>query len=112
MKNNRKGYRIERKIRLLFEKYGWNVIRSGGSFGEYDLIAFKNKKALFIQVKSTSNDVLYYYGYMKDSIYGFPFILVVDFGRNRTIVTKPKHKVRLSDGIDIITFLEGRNSFQ
>ncbi len=113
MKNNRKGYRVERNIRLLFERYGWGVVRSGGSLGLYDLIAFKNRKALFIQVKSTKNRILYYYGYTGKRMYGFPFVLVVDFGRGKRIITSPKRKVRIEDGKDLLEFLKSsRNGFQ
>ncbi len=106
MNNKRKGYRVERKIKLMFAKKGWEVVRAGGSFGAYDLIAFKNGKCLFLQIKSTKKNTLYYNGYKKDSFEGFPFFLVVDFGRNNIRVTKPNEKIRIEDGLDIQNFID------
>ena len=60
--SKKKGYRTERKIKNIFEKYGWKVIRAGASLGEADLVCIKNKKCLLIQVKSTRNKIFYYYG--------------------------------------------------
>ncbi|MCW1293984.1 MAG: hypothetical protein QXJ12_01050, partial [Candidatus Parvarchaeota archaeon] len=94
MFNNKKGYRVERKIRLILSKYGWSVVRSGGSLGEYDLVAFKRRRCVFFQVKSTSKDTFYYYGYSKPSIFGFPFLLIVDFGYGNIRVLKPKKKIK------------------
>ncbi|MGC8516567.1 MAG: hypothetical protein ACP5MT_01570 [Candidatus Acidifodinimicrobium sp.] len=98
MFSNKKGYRVERKIRLILSKHGWHVVRSGGSLGEYDLIAFKHKKCVFFQIKSTSKKVLYYYGYNKSSFLGFPFLLVVDFGYGNIRVLKPRRRVKSSEG--------------
>ena len=114
MLNKLKGYRIERKIRLLLEKSGWEVVRSGGSLGIYDLIAFREGKCVFFQVKSTKKDKFYYSGYSKARFVGFPFLLVVDFGRNVIRVTEPSHIVDRSAGHDIRDFLHNLrgNSFQ
>lgn len=98
MFSNKKGYRVERKIRLMLSESGWHVIRSGGSLGEYDLIAFKRKKCVFFQVKSTAKKSLYYYGYSKPSFFGFPFLLVVDFGYGNIRILKPKKRVRSTEG--------------
>lgn len=100
-----KGYRVERKIRLIFEKEGWKVIRAGGSLGEADLICLKNGKVVLIQVKSSKKKELYYYGYDQDSIEGFPFYLIVDFGYGKIRVVKPQKIVKENDGVPIEEFL-------
>lgn len=100
-----KGYRVERKIKLLFQKYGWHVLRAGGSIGSADLICIKNKKCLLLQVKSTQKKTFYYYGYSDDTFEGFPFLLVVDFGYGKVRVLYPKKKTIPSDGTDIKEFL-------
>ena len=86
----RKGYRVERKIRMIFEKNGWKVVRAGGSFGDADLICLKKGKCILVQVKSTRKDKLYYYGKISKKIEGFPFYVVVDFGFNRIVISRPK----------------------
>jgi len=101
----RKGYRVERKIRTILEKHGWKVVRAGGSFGEADLISIKNKKCILLQIKSTSKDKFYYYGTLAETIEGFPFYLVVDFGYGKTKITKPKKWISKSEGISIESFL-------
>ncbi len=105
MLNKMKGYRTERHIKLLFINAGWKVVRAGGSLGEYDLIAFKNGKCLFIQIKSTNKKKFYYYGYMNEQYEGFPFRLVVHFDRGKTIITQPQRTVTENDGIEIEKFL-------
>jgi Holliday junction resolvase len=105
MSSKAKGYRVERKIRLEFEKRGWIVVRAGASLGEADLICLKAGKCLLLQVKSTRKDTLYYYGLKKQTIAGFPFYLVVDFGYGFIRVLKPKEKVRREDGVSIEEFL-------
>ncbi|MCS7123263.1 MAG: hypothetical protein RMJ17_01670 [Candidatus Aenigmarchaeota archaeon] len=101
----KKGYRSERKIRKLLEKNGWLVIRAAGSFGDADLVCFKNGKCIFLQVKSTKNSILYYKGYKKEKIEGFPFYVVVDFGYNKIKVFKPKEKMNKEDGKNFFEFL-------
>lgn len=105
MFSNKKGYRVERKIKFILVKHGWSVVRSGGSLGEYDLIAFKRKRCVFFQVKSTSKKTFYYYGYSRSSIFGFPFLLVVDFGYGNIRVLKPKRKVKPADGTPLKSYL-------
>ncbi|MFH7880755.1 MAG: hypothetical protein QXI09_01980 [Candidatus Aenigmatarchaeota archaeon] len=100
-----KGYRVERKIRMIFEKRGWKVVRAGGSLGEADLVCLKNGKIVLIQVKSSSKEELYYYGYDKDFLEGFPFYIVVDFGYGKIRVVKPKKVIKEDDGISIEEFL-------
>ena len=102
----RKGYRVERKIRILFEKNGWRVIRAGGSLGEADLVCLKRGKVIFLQIKSTKKDQLYYYGYRKSSLEGFPFYVVVDFGYGKIRILKPKRTITKEDGEDLSFFLE------
>lgn len=102
----KKGYKAEWKIKKIFEGYGWKVVRSGGSFGEADLICIKNGKCLFLQIKKTKKDVFYYYGYMKNKLEGFPFFVVVDFGYNNIRIVKPKNKIEKTDGENLFKFLE------
>lgn len=108
-----KGYRAERKIRIIFEKNRWKVVRAGASLGEADLVCLKNGRCVLLQIKSTKKKTFYYYDYMKTSLEGFPFFLVVDFGYNRIRVLPPRPKVAINDGIDIKEFLlkfkEGKN---
>jgi len=101
-----KGYRVERKVRLLFEKYKWKVIRAGASLGEADLICVKNGKSIFLQVKSTKKKVFYFYEYMKDKLEGLPFYLIVDFGYGKVRILHPRKKIYKEDGIALKDFLE------
>ena len=103
--NKMKGYRSERNIRLFFEKYNWKVIRAGASLGEADLICIKNGRAIFLQIKSTKNIVLYYDGYMPDKLEGLPFYLVVDFGYGRIRILSPQSRVLPKDGMTLKDFL-------
>ncbi|MBI2084172.1 MAG: hypothetical protein HYT70_00960 [Candidatus Aenigmarchaeota archaeon] len=105
MLNKRKGYRVERKIKLLLEKHGWTVVRAGASLGVADLISIKNKKCILLQIKSTNKNTLYYYGYDRASFEGFPFYLVVDFGYGKIRVMHPKKVVGVTDGVDFNKFL-------
>jgi hypothetical protein len=100
-----KGYRVERKIRILFEKNGWVVIRAGASLGEADLICLKKGKCILLQIKSTKKKIFYYYGWMQNRLEGLPYHLVVDFGYGKIRILKPKHKVLVDDGIDLGEFL-------
>lgn len=101
----KKGYRTERKIKAIFEKYGWKVVRAGASLGEADLVCLKNKRCLLIQAKSTKNKTFYYYGYMGERLEGFPFYVVVDFGYGKIRITKPKEKITSKDGKPLEEFL-------
>jgi Holliday junction resolvase len=92
-KNKRKGYVVERKIKILLEKNGWKVVRAGGSIGEADLVCIKNGKCIMLQIKSSKKKTFYYYGYMKDSLAGVPFYLVVDFGYGKIRVVRPMKRV-------------------
>lgn len=105
MHTKKKGYRVERKIRLLFQKFGWTVIRAGASLGEADLICLKNKKCILLQVKSTRKKTFYYYGYEQDFFEGFPFFLIVDFGYGKIRILHPKKKVTEIDGKELEEFL-------
>ncbi len=88
----------------MLEANGWLVVRAGGSLGIFDLAAFKNGKAMFIQVKSTKKNKLYYSGYMKNKLEGFPFYVFVDFTRRGIYVFRPKRI--LTGGIPIDKFLD------
>jgi Holliday junction resolvase len=102
--NKKKGYRVERKIRLLFEKHDWKVIRAGASLGEADLICVKRGKCIFLQVKSTKNKVFYFYEYMDNKLEGLPFYLVVDFGYGKMRILHPKKTVGIDDGMQLEDF--------
>lgn len=102
----RKGYRVERKIRILFERNGWRVVRAGASLGEADLICVKKGKCILLQIKSANKKKLYYYGYMKKEIENFPFFLIVDFGYGKIRVLHPKKVVSVRDGIGLEKFFK------
>lgn len=108
MLTKKKGYRVERKIRLRFEENGWRVIRAGASLGEADLICMKRGKCLLLQIKSSRKKVLYYYGYMKKKLDGFPFFLIIDFGYGKIRILPPKHKITAEDGESLEDFLNKR----
>lgn len=101
-----KGYRTERKIRVLLERYGWIVVRAGASLGEADLICIKKGKCLLFQIKSTKKKTFYYYGYMQNKLEGMPFYLIVDFGYGNIRVVKPNKIVKINDGKSLESFLE------
>ena len=108
MFTKRKGYRIERKIRTMFENRGWRVIRAGASLGEADLICIKKGNCILLQIKSSKKEALYYYGYLKNQLEGFPFYLVVDFGYGKIRIMNPKHKSTALDGDSLEEFLTKR----
>jgi Holliday junction resolvase len=104
-----KGYRVERKIKILFEGRGWLVVRAGRSLGEADLLCLKGGKCILLQVKSTKKERFYYYGVTERTVAGFPFFLVVDFGYGDMRVLPPQPIVTASDGDDMNEFLERIN---
>lgn len=106
-----KGYRVERKIRRLFEGNGWIVLRPGASLGEIDLICLKKKKCLLLQIKSTRKNKLYYYGKILRKLAGFNFYLVVDFGYGKIRIGTPKKIFRNYDGIDLKKFIKNINFY-
>lgn len=101
-----KGYRTERKIRMLFEKEKWIVVRAGASLGEADLICMKNGTCILLQIKSSGKKKFYYYGYMKNELERFPFYLVVDFGYGKIRVLYPQKIVSQTNGTSIAEFLK------
>ncbi len=101
----KRGYRVERNTRLLFEKYGWKTMRAGASLGEADLICLKNGVCLLIQVKSTKKKKFYYYEYMEPDLQGFRFYLVVDFGYGKVRIMPPRKQVVSTDGELLEEFL-------
>lgn len=105
VKIKRRGYMVERKIRKIFEKYGWYVVRAAGSLGKADLVCLKEGKCILIQVKSTKKDYIYYNEYMEDKFSGFDFYVVVDFSYRKTIITRPKKKITIDDGLPLEKFL-------
>ena len=50
--NYRRGYALERRTRLELEADGYRVIRSAGSKGPADLVAWCEELVRFVQVKS------------------------------------------------------------
>jgi Holliday junction resolvase len=102
----RKGYRVERNIRITFEKKKWKVIRAGASLGQADLICIKNKKCILLQIKSTKKKKFYYYDYLGKSLEGFPFYLIVDFGYGKIRVLHPKKIVSQNDGTKLADLLQ------
>lgn len=100
----RKGYNVERKIKILFEKNGWRVVRAGGSLGDADLVCIKKGKCIFLQIKSTKKKSLYYYGYMESKLEGVPFYLLVDFGYGNIRILCPRKVVHNTDGMALEEF--------
>jgi hypothetical protein len=108
MSSKRRGYMVERKIRMMFEKHGWKTIRAGASLGEADIVCVRRGKCVLLQIKSTKKKKFYYYEYMNPKLEGFPFYLVVDFGYSRIRVMPPKKIVFQEDGKDLKDFLRKR----
>ena len=106
MFTKRKGYRVERKIRIMLENRGWKVVRAGASIGQADLVCIKNKKCILLQIKSTKKKKFYYYDYLNKKLEGFPFYVVVDFGYGKIHVLNPQKIIAQSDGMDFVNFLE------
>lgn len=94
----------------MFEEHGWKVVRSGASLGEADLICLKNGECVLLQIKSTSKDAFYFYEYMNETLEGFPFFLVVDFGYGKIKMMKPQKKVMKADGISLSAYLSQGSS--
>jgi len=101
-----RGYRAERKVRIMFEVAGWKVVRSGASLGESDLICVRGGNCVMLQIKSTKRKKFYYYEYMRPQLEGFPFYLVVDFGYGKIRVLEPKKIVCMTDGEALRDFLK------
>jgi hypothetical protein len=104
--NNARGYRVERKIRIMFQGAGWKVVRSGASLGESDLICVRGGKCVMVQIKSTKKKKFYYYEYMQPRLEGFPFYLVVDFGYGKIRLLEPQKVVVPTDGELLKDFLK------
>jgi len=51
MNTKAKGARAERRARAMLEADGWTVIRAGGSFGPFDLVAVSRRGVRLLQVK-------------------------------------------------------------
>jgi len=102
----RKGYRVERKIRIMLENVGWKVVRAGASLGQADLICIKNKKCILLQIKSTKKKKFYYYDYLNKTLEGFRFYVIVDFGYGKIRVLYPQKIIAPTDGIDFNDFLK------
>lgn len=103
--SRKKGYRVERNIRIMFERAGWRVVRSGASLGESDLIAFKNGTCIMLQIKATGKKKFYYGEYMEKMLEGFEFYLIVDFGYGKIRILHPQPIVSMTDGTDLKEFL-------
>jgi len=87
----RKGARVEREIKKLFEENGFKVVRSAGSKGETDLYIY-NKLALGIQVKARKKSGLY-------NLLGSADALVIKADRQEPLIVMP-----------LKTFLEAVNN--
>ncbi len=104
--SKRRGYMVERKVRMMFEKYGWKTIRAGASLGEADIVCLKNGVCILIQIKSTKRKKLYYYGYIKPVLQEFQFLIVVDFGYGKIRISKPKKTLEPIEGESLEKFLK------
>ncbi|MEM0326768.1 MAG: hypothetical protein QW733_07040 [Desulfurococcaceae archaeon] len=87
----RKGARVEREIKKLFEENGFKVVRSAGSKGETDLYIYNNVLALGIQVKARKTVGLY-------SLLGSADALVIKADRQEPLIV-----------MSLKTFLEAMN---
>jgi len=102
---------VERKVRMIFKKYGWKTVRAGASLGPVDIICIKSGVCLLLQIKSTKKKKFYYYQYLEDNIEKLPFYLVVDFGYGKVRIVAPQKTVCLEDGRGLEDFLS-RNKFK
>jgi len=50
--NYQKGYRMERLACKDLEALGWRTVRTAGSHGPFDVIAWKRDSFLFVQIKN------------------------------------------------------------
>lgn len=89
----------------MFENAGWKVVRAGASIGEADLICIKNRKCVLLQIKSSTKETFYYYGYSKPRFEGFPFYLIVDFGYGKIRILHPRRRMGKNDGNSLKKFL-------
>lgn len=111
MKNPKaKGTKSEYKVRDLFEKRGWFVIRSTGSFSPVDLVCIKKKRVILVQIKSSSKKIFYLKEKIPDKIEGIKTILVIDFGRYGLKVARSKKKIKVTEGIKLEEFLKNLES--
>jgi len=101
----KRGYRVERKIRMMFETHGWKTIRAGASLGEADIVCIKTGTCMLLQIKSTKKKKFYYYEHMKPKLEGFPFFIVVDFGYGKIRISKPKKTLEPNEGVNLQMFL-------
>lgn len=101
----RKGYLVERKVRMLLHQYGWVTVRSGGSLGFADLVCLKKGKCILMQVKSTRKPVLYTEKIPLE-VQGFPLYVVVDFGYWNIRVFKPGERMSSQKGTPLKEFLK------
>ncbi|MGC8831835.1 MAG: hypothetical protein ACP5PQ_04575 [Thermoproteota archaeon] len=101
----RKGYLVERKVRMLLRKQGWVTVRSGGSLGFADLVCLKKGRCILMQVKSTRKPVLYT-GKIPLEVQGFPIHVVVDFGYGNIRVFKPGERMSKQEGMLLKEFLK------
>jgi hypothetical protein len=108
----RRGYMVERKIRLKFENHGWKTIRAGASLGEADIVCVRRGRCVLLQIKSTKKKRFYYYDYLKPKLEGFPFYIVVDFGYGRIRILRPKKIVSTDDGMDLKEFFKKGRVFK
>jgi hypothetical protein len=101
----RKGYLVERKVRMILHRQGWVTVKSGGSLGFADLVCLKKGKCVLMQVKSTRKPVLYT-GKIPLEVQGFPLRVVVDFGYGNIRVFNPGERMSNREGIPLKEFLK------
>lgn len=101
----RSGVQTERKVRKLFEEFGWRVVRSGGSLGAVDLVCFKGGKVLLVQVKRRAKRKTCKSARVK--IEGFDVHTVVDFGGGDFRIERSGSTVS-KDSSSLIDFLSRR----
>lgn len=78
----RKGARVEREIKKLFEENGFKVVRSAGSKGETDLYISNKVISLGIQVKARKTVGLY-------NLLGSADALVIKADRQEPLIVMP-----------------------
>lgn len=101
----KKGYLVERKVRMLLQRQGWMTVRSGGSLGFADLVCLKKGRCVLLQVKSTRKPVLYIKKIPLE-VQGFPLYVVVDFGYRNIRIFKPGERMGKQEGILLKEFLK------
>lgn len=104
--SKRKGYVVERKVRMFFQRHGWATIKSGGSLGLVDVVCLKKGRCILMQVKSTKKTTLYAVEKISHEIQGFPLYFVVDFGYGNIRVFKSSERMDRKGGMTLSEFVK------